>query len=153
MLAPLLLVVAAGATSIAASPATAAQPAPKPRPLGQVVPAPASVSEGGPSYALSDKTRIRVDGGSNDAHRIGSYLADVLRPSTGYALPVTNRDAKDGIRLRLSSERSLGAEGYRLDSGRHGVIITAARPAGLFHGVQTLRQLLPPAVEKDSVQP
>ncbi|WP_434589817.1 beta-N-acetylhexosaminidase [Streptomyces sp. A5-4] len=151
MLAPLLLVVAAGATSIAAGPATA-QPAAKPRPLGQVVPAPASVSEGGPSYALSDKTRIRVDDDSNEAHRIGAYLADVLRPSTGYALPVTNRDAKDGIRLRLSSDRSLGAEGYRLQSGRYGVTITAARAAGLFHGVQTLRQLLPAAVEKDTRQ-
>ncbi|MRT44747.1 beta-N-acetylhexosaminidase, partial [Xylella fastidiosa subsp. multiplex] len=54
-------------------------------------------------------------------------------------------------RLRLA-KGSFGAEGYRLDSGGKGVTITAARPAGLFHGVQTLRQLLPAAVEKDSVQ-
>ncbi|GAA2957306.1 beta-N-acetylhexosaminidase [Streptomyces enissocaesilis] len=156
LFAPLVVAVlvggAAGTTGIAATPA-AAGPAAEARPLGQVIPAPASVSEGGPSYALTHRTRIRVDDDSREARRIGSYLADVLRPSTGYALPVTERDAKDGIRLRLGSgDASLGDEGYRLESGRHGVTITARKPAGLFHGVQTLRQLLPASVEEDTRQ-
>ncbi|WP_051338197.1 beta-N-acetylhexosaminidase [Streptomyces flavidovirens] len=152
LFAPLLLVVAAGATSVATTPA-AAEPAERARPLSQVIPAPASVLEGGPSYALTDRTRIRVDDDSREARRIGSYLADILRPSTGFELPVTEWDAKDGIRLRLGSrDASLGDEGYRLESGRHGVTITARKPAGLFHGVQTLRQLLPASVEKDTRQ-
>ncbi|MEU2877796.1 family 20 glycosylhydrolase, partial [Streptomyces sp. NPDC007070] len=50
-------------------------------------------------------------------------------------------------------EGPFGAEGYRLDSGPAGVTITAREPAGLFHGVQTLRQLLPAAVERRTVQP
>ncbi|MET9520151.1 beta-N-acetylhexosaminidase [Streptomyces sp. NPDC002994] len=156
LFAPLLLVVAAGATSIAAAPA-AAEPAAEARPLSQVIPAPASVTEGGSSYALTGRTRIRVDEDSREARRIGSYLADILRPSTGFALPVTDWDAdwdaNDGIRLLLDSEDdSLGDEGYRLESGRHGVTISALKPAGLFHGVQTLRQLLPASVEKDTRQ-
>ncbi|MGW0562664.1 beta-N-acetylhexosaminidase [Streptomyces sp. NPDC003016] len=156
LFAPLVVAVivggATGATSIAATPA-AAGPAAEARPLGQVIPAPASVSEGGPSYALTHRTRIRVDDDSREARRIGSYLAGILRPSTGYALAVTERDAKDGIRLRLGSgDASLGDEGYRLESGRHGVTITARKPAGLFHGVQTLRQLLPASVEEDTRQ-
>ncbi|MEV6652410.1 beta-N-acetylhexosaminidase [Streptomyces sp. NPDC051219] len=148
-----LLLVAAtlscvGAASAGDSPATASVP-----PLARVVPAPASVESGGPSYTLTARTPIRVDDGSREARRIGSYLADVLRPSTGYALPVTGRDGRDGIRLRLSSEaRGLGEEGYRLESGRRSVTITARGPAGLFHGVQTLRQLLPASVERDTRQ-
>ncbi|MGY0006603.1 family 20 glycosylhydrolase, partial [Micromonospora sp. I033] len=40
-----------------------------------------------------------------------------------------------------------GDEGYRLDVTGAGVRITAATPAGLFHGAQTLRQLLPAAID------
>ncbi|MDG4799240.1 beta-N-acetylhexosaminidase [Micromonospora sp. WMMD980] len=44
-------------------------------------------------------------------------------------------------------DAALGEEGYRLDVTGGGVRITAATPAGLFHGAQTLRQLLPAAIE------
>ncbi|MFE5185318.1 beta-N-acetylhexosaminidase [Streptomyces sp. NPDC056628] len=132
---------------------TGAAPAPRstsPTPFDRVIPAPAHTTPGENPYRITRGTHIRVDG-SREARRVGEYLAGLLRPSTGYRLPVTDRGA-GGIRLRLR-QGPFGAEGYRLDSGPGGVTITAAAPAGLFHGVQTLRQLLPAAVEKDSVQP
>ncbi|MFD7287218.1 beta-N-acetylhexosaminidase [Streptomyces sp. NPDC059863] len=187
----LLLVVAAGIAGIGAAPggapggASADAPggAPGPahepaaRPLDQIVPAPAQVRVGGAAYTLTARSRIQVEGRSHEdareARRIGSYLAGLLRPSTGYALPVTDRRGEGGIRLRLvgsdddrardrdsgrdpgqdrDRDRALGEEGYRLESGRGGVTITAQEPAGLFHGVQTLRQLLPASVEKRTAQ-
>ncbi|MGW0755804.1 beta-N-acetylhexosaminidase [Streptomyces sp. NPDC002814] len=146
LLGSLLLVTATGAFAVGAAPAPRAAATP----LDRVIPAPASVDAGGSPYRITDSTRIRVDG-SREARRVGEYLAEVLRPSTGYRLPVTT-SGSGGIQLRLG-KGSFGAEGYRLDSGSKGVTITAAGPSGLFHGVQTLRQLLPAAVEKDSVQP
>nr|CAC34802.1 Beta-N-Acetylhexosaminidase [Streptomyces olivaceoviridis] len=145
LLGSLLLVAAAGAFSVGAAPAPKAAPTP----LGQVVPAPAAAEPGGSPYRITGDTRIRAASGA--ARQVGEYLADILRPSTGYRLPVTD-SGSGGIQLRLA-KGSYGGEGYRLESGRSGVTITARGPAGLFHGVQTLRQLLPPAVEKDSVQP
>ncbi|WP_026246044.1 beta-N-acetylhexosaminidase [Streptomyces sp. HmicA12] len=146
----LLLVVAAGAAALGAAPATAA---PAATPLGQIVPAPAKVVAGGSAYEITARTRIRVDDGSRDARRVGDYLAGVLRPSTGYRLPVTDDAARDGIRLELDTkEKGLGGEGYRLTSTGRSVTIVAAAPAGLFHGVQTLRQQLPAKVEADSRQ-
>lgn len=140
-----LLLVAMGTSVTAAAPAQAAPPTP----LDRVVPAPASVTSGTTPYRITSGTRIRVDD-SRESRRVGEYLAGILRPSTGYRLPVTDQGS-GGIRLRLA-KGPFGSEGYRLDSGREGVTITAAAPAGLFHGVQTLRQLLPAAAEKDSVQ-
>ncbi|MEU0834875.1 beta-N-acetylhexosaminidase [Streptomyces sp. NPDC005969] len=158
LLGSLLLVTAAGISSVGAAPGDAAAhsgqaPAAAPRPLGQIVPAPAEVKAGGSPYTITAGTKIRVDDDSGEARRIGNYLARVLRPSTGYALPVTDRGGGDGIRLRLGSDDSeLGAEGYTLKSSHGSVTITARGPAGLFHGVQTLRQLLPADVEKNSLQ-
>ncbi|MGW0668181.1 beta-N-acetylhexosaminidase [Streptomyces sp. NPDC002746] len=157
LLGSLLLIGAAGVSTACAAPTASAAGSEAavlaPRPLGQLVPVPASVRPGGSPYSLNDGTRIRVDGSSGEARKIGEYLAGVLRPSTGYALPVTTKDGADGIRLRLGSRDSkLGAEGYTLTSGRGSVTITARKPAGLFHGVQTLRQLLPARIESDSRQ-
>ncbi|MGW2177749.1 beta-N-acetylhexosaminidase [Streptomyces sp. NPDC001732] len=159
LLGSLLLVTAAGISGIGATPGGPAPKGPaadngpaaaQPRPLGQIVPAPAKAEPGGSPYTITPATRIRVDGDSGEARRIGDYLAGVLRPSTGYALPVTG-GGEDGIRLRLDAGNpELGAEGYRLKSTGGSVTITAHGPAGLFHGVQTLRQLLPADVERKS---
>ncbi|MFE3635126.1 beta-N-acetylhexosaminidase [Streptomyces cellostaticus] len=148
VLGSLLLVAAAGVTAVGAAPAPAAEAATTP--LNRVVPAPAEVRPGGRPYRLTWATGVHVDG-SAEVRRIGEYLAGILRPSTGYRVPVTEHGA-GGIRLHLSDGR-FGAEGYRLTSGPAGVTVTASAAAGLFHGVQTLRQLLPASVERGSVQP
>lgn len=145
-----LLLVAAAGLSVGfgtAAPAAADRTA---VPLGRVIPDPAAVEPGGSPYRITRGTHIRVDD-ARAAHEVGEYLADILRPSTGYPLPVTTH-GDGGIRLRLG-DGPFGEEGYRLDSGARGVTITARKPAGLFHGVQTLRQLLPAAVERRTVQP
>ncbi|MFG3117603.1 beta-N-acetylhexosaminidase [Streptomyces sp. NPDC048197] len=144
LLGPLLLTVAT-ALGTAAAPPPAARAATPTVPLDRIVPAPASVHEGGAPYTIGAGTRIRVPGGSGDVRRIAGYLAGLLRPSTGQALPVTTKDG-DGIVLRLGGRGTadLGAEGYRLRVDGRAVTIGARRPAGLFHAVQTLRQLLPP---------
>ncbi|MEU7634658.1 beta-N-acetylhexosaminidase [Streptomyces sp. NPDC039016] len=149
----LLLVAAAGTVTAAVPPQGAAAPAATP--LDRVIPAPASVRPAGDAYTIGEGTRIRVPGDSGEARQIAGYLAGLLRPATGFALPVTTRGGSDGIVFRLGGRdtRGLGAEGYKLTSGGRAVTISAARPAGLFHGVQTLRQLLPAAVEKKSRQP
>ncbi|MEV6566335.1 beta-N-acetylhexosaminidase [Streptomyces kronopolitis] len=143
----LLLVAAAGLGTAAVPPqgATGAA-AGEAIPLDRVIPAPASVHGGGAAVTLGARTPIRVPGGSGEARRIAGHLAALLRPATGFAFPVTTKNGRDGIVLRLggSGTGGLGAEGYRLTSGGRTVTLSAARPAGLFHAVQTLRQLLPP---------
>ena len=127
LLGSLLLVAGAGAFTVGAAPAPRAAV-----PLDQVIPAPASVRAGGSPYRITSGTHIRVDD-SAEARQVGAYLADILRPSTGYRLPLTTQGS-GGIRLRLA-KGAYGDEGYRLDSGSKGVTITAGKSAGLFHGL------------------
>ncbi|MEU2558786.1 beta-N-acetylhexosaminidase [Streptomyces longispororuber] len=151
----LLLVAAAGLSTAAAAPGGAPLTAPEPTPLGRVVPAPLKAEPAGPGYEITAKTAIRV-GAHPEERRVGEYLARLLRPATGFPLPVTHRAGGDGIRLRVSAEpanRALGGEGYRMISARRSLTLTSWTGAGLFHGAQTLRQHLPAAVEKRTEQP
>lgn len=49
--------------------------------------------------------------------------------------------------LNKYNDTLLGEEGYRLTISSTAIHIAANRPAGLYYGVQTLLQLLPPAIE------
>jgi len=119
--------------------------------MTQVIPAPVSVSpaRGGGEFRLSRDAAIHAGHG---ARQVADYLAGVLRPSTGYRLPVSDRNHDAEISLSLGKVPArLGDEGYQLDVDRHGVELKARTAHGLFAGVQTLRQLLPVQVESRTV--
>ncbi|MEV4639376.1 beta-N-acetylhexosaminidase [Actinoplanes sp. NPDC049548] len=107
------------------------------RGLGDVIPAPAEVRpDAAARFTIDDGTGISAAPGTE---QVAAYLADSLRPATGFGLPVS--DGPGGIGLRL--DQALGDEEYRLEITSADVTLTGGAPAGLFHGVQTLRQLLP----------
>jgi hexosaminidase len=130
---------------------TPAAPAVTPS-FASVIPKPLAEAPERGAFTLGPAARIAAAGGSPDVLRVGRLLAGALRPATGFRLPVTRTGSRAGdIVLSLApGDRSLGDEGYRLRVDQDGATITARRPAGLFWGTQTLRQLLPAAIETGS---
>ena len=144
------------ATLVLAACTAAPPPAPTvPRPVisgPQLIPAPSSLTlRSEAPFDLNRATSITVDGASSEVTAIAQSFATLLRPSTGFPLVVTSSvpDSVGGnIRIRLSGSRPfLGEEGYELNITSRAVELIANRPAGLFRGIQTLRQLLPADVE------
>ena len=93
-------------------------------------------------FAIGAQPRLIAGPGANEAAQLlaGYLKTRAVLTSQGDVVP----DA--AIRLRLAADLAspLGDEDYELVIDPSGVTLTAARPAGLLTGVQTLRQLLPP---------
>ena len=110
---------------------------------GGVIPRLASLGEPGRAVELGDGCVIACDAGTLP---VGELLRGWLSAATGWNVGVSaapDDAAPSHIRLRLD-ERAGASEGYELSARDDVVTITAASPAGVFYGVQTLRLLLPP---------
>jgi len=72
-------------------------------------------------------------------------LQAVVQTQAGIAMAIVagNPDpGQTGITLRIEAASHQSPEAYELVIDESGVVITASAPAGLFYGVQTLRQIL-----------
>lgn len=119
-----------------------------------VIPKPISAVTSGGRFMLTNETKIVVDEGNPGADAIAEYLADILQPATGFNFSVLRDKASDGsIYLTTSGgDSKIGDEGYELTITEDQIRIVANKPAGLFYGVQTLRQLLPAKIEESTIQ-
>jgi len=120
-----------------------------------LIPFPASIKSGQGTYTLPSNAAICVQPDREETHLVGGFLADCLRPATGFELPVISAETAStgGILLTIDGAGAdLGEEGYELVVETDGITLRAPHPAGLFRGVQTLRQLLPPAIEAHTQQ-
>ena len=125
-------------------PVLAANDTDAPLPL---VPQPAKVERGQGAFRLKADTRIVVDTGDADARNVGEQLAARLKQGAGLDLKIEGTVVAPAIVLtRKYAKQALGTEGYVLTVMPEGVVIAAPQGAGLFYGMQTFLQLLPPAI-------
>ena len=111
-----------------------------------VVPLPQKIESHAGVFKLQPRTRILVDAAARET---GQYLSQRLGPATGGAWPLgADTEAATGnlVLTTRGARAALGAEGYELTVTEDGVVIRAPGPAGLFYGVQSLLELLPPQV-------
>jgi hexosaminidase len=111
-----------------------------------IIPWPVSIEPGDGSFFVTQATCVVAEG---SAAAEASKLVEALAPAMGHRLKlVANSTARDNIQLKIepSLRERLGEEGYELEATTDTVVIRASAPAGLFYGVQTLRQLLPPPI-------
>jgi hexosaminidase len=114
-----------------------------------VIPNPIDIIPLRGTFRLNSETRIEVDRGTK---AVGSYLHQLIYPATGCLLQLKEKhdsEARTGMILLTTSgaETLLGDEGYELSVTSDSIILRALKENGLFYGVQTIRQLLPPEIE------
>jgi hexosaminidase len=112
-----------------------------------VIPQPAAIAIQDGRFQITGDTCVVAVG---DAQQEASQLIDFLAPAAGFRLALLDQPPRDNnlVQLLLVSppDNTLGDEGYQLQVTPQAIRIRANKPAGLFYAIQTLRQLLPPAV-------
>ena len=110
-----------------------------PPPPVTIVPRPAYVAQGLGWFAARAATRVVTTTPSDPALTILAAHAREILESQAPPGPVEG----GVIRLELAPAGALPVEGYELTAAPAGVTIRGGDAAGLFYGLQTLRQLLP----------
>jgi len=111
-----------------------------------IIPEPVELNRGKGNFFINEETTI-IYPDIKDIETIAFYLRNQIEHPTGYHLMTKKNTGddhkKNTIIFKLSDEKRFGDEGYSVKVTKENVTITAAEPAGLFHGVQTVLQLLP----------
>jgi len=111
-----------------------------------VIPQPVSIRNLEGYFTITSSTQVVAE---EEAAAEALKLIDALAPAMGFRLELAacSKPQDNVIQLELDSQLPrIGDEGYTLRVTRENILIRARRPAGLFYGIQTLRQLLPPSI-------
>jgi hexosaminidase len=140
-------VLAAGALMMCALTAGCATATAGNGPRISIIPAPVSLEAQKGSFALNSRTRIVLSDASDaDLREMAEIFAAPVRAASGLPLPLTAAQGEAGrgaIVLRVDPQAGAPEEAYHLRVDPNQVTLTSATHAGLFRGLQTLRQLLP----------
>jgi hexosaminidase len=111
-----------------------------------LIPYPTSLVPARGSFAITAATRLALPAGGKfgqEAQQLQHLLTNGLGQPLKQATLATNNS------IMLVYDPAITApEGYRLTVTPQRVTLAAKEPAGMFRAVQTVRQLLPPTIEK-----
>jgi hexosaminidase len=116
-----------------------------------IIPKPLTMEVRKGVFTLVPGTGIHLESSDGEVRRIGEFLSSLLSKSVGGEFSIhaatVGHQGSHPILLSLGAPGLFGPEGYELLVTPAAIRINAAKAQGLFYGVQTLRQLLPPEVE------
>ena len=114
-----------------------------------IIPLPASVEWGSGVYKLPKKNVICYNESAEEA---AHWMQELLQHTSSEAILTTGNSCGN---INTSKDENLkdqlGEEGYLLEIDKDGISIKSATDAGLFYGIQSLRQLFPSEIENSVV--
>lgn len=122
-----------------------------------IIPKPLSyeAKEGG--FQIGSNTVIYVKGNNSneteELYKIAEFFKEKIKPATGLDIKIVRGEPtnKGAIYLTtIGGNKDLGNEGYDIISTNESIEVKAYKPEGVSRAVQTLRQMLPADIEKNT---
>lgn len=114
-----------------------------------IIPQPVKLEYTGGSHIIEGFVEIHFAAHDPGLEGVAAYLSAFLE-GAGIPVAVAGFSADPapirGIVMRVDPEID-NPEGYRLYIGRRGIQLSGGSPQGVFYGIQSLRQMLPPGIE------
>ncbi|MBC7418829.1 MAG: family 20 glycosylhydrolase [Pedobacter sp.] len=122
-----------------------------PKPIG-IIPEPVSIVKKPGMFTLPSNVIIHAPATVNLTESV-QFLKDRISQATGYFVgtSIGSQNATINLVLNKQTDAQLGIEGYKLNVTTAAVTITANNPNGIFYGIQSFLQLLPPEIESKEV--
>lgn len=118
-----------------------------------IIPAPVSYEPQDGAFTLNSNTKLFIKSEDPAVTGYVSAFNDWMSKS-GLELEQVNKEVENSISIALntSPNASLGQEGYELIVETKKIKLVANTASGVFYGLETLKQLLPPAFEQPVAQ-
>ncbi len=115
-----------------------------------LVPQANQMTLGQSSFAFNKNTTISIE---NEAQQgVAGWFAGLFAGSAGFQPEIVVGEKPSSNLVQLITDAQLGAEAYTLNVTPKTIEIKASGLPGFFYGLQTIRQLLPVAIEKKELQ-
>ena len=116
-----------------------------------IIPEPVKLTRSEGKFVLPPNISISAEQDPGLKQAIADLTARLTIPTGYHVVLNSTHSATISMHLNKNAMAELGEEGYQLNVGSKNVTITANRPAGIFYGVQSFLQLLPPEIASDSL--
>lgn len=118
-----------------------------------IIPQPASLTKEQGEFVLPEKITILTNNQETLKGNL-AQLAHTFENATGKKISIeTGNSPKSGaINILLQKDHSIPSEGYRLKVTSSEITLTASTTAGIFYGIQTVYQLMPPGIHAKNAQ-
>lgn len=111
-----------------------------------IVPLPNQMTPQQGRFELSKKVKVVTATCTPQVKAIADSLIERLSLTSGIRIQQTDQAKQDTPAITFVTREGMLPEGYQLSVTPSNIVITASQPNGFFYAVQTLYQLLPPAV-------
>jgi len=114
-----------------------------------IIPLPSTYELKPGTFYITGQSSIGIDKSDPEMTALANYFNEEISDATGFSLPVNNSGT---IIFQLGEHKELGEEGYQLSISSDQLILSAYKHHGIFNGIQSVFQLLPPEIKSKTVQ-